>query len=144
MAKTGSGAGGTTDPPHTRSDNLSIGAAGELLVRAVLESIGVYTSLAPPGIGYDIAAYAQDHWVRVQVKATSVISKDGRYEFKTHRRPNRGPLTRADCDVVALVALPLRVVLFRNVRVVRGVTFKLSPSKFRSEFEVSGWEQAIK
>ena len=144
MANAGSGKSRPTDPPNARYLGHNFGAAGEHFVRAVLEGIGVYTSMAPASVGYDIAAYAEDDWVRVQVKATSVIGNDGRFNFKTYRRPSRHPLTTADCDVVALVALPIRLVAFRNVRVVRGKTFKLTPSKFSLEAEQSSWEHAIK
>ena len=144
MAAASTGAGGPTDPPHSRPLVHNNGAAGENMVRAVLEGFGAFTSIAPASIGYDLAAYVDDNrWIRVQVKSTNVKSRDGRYQFKT----NRGlgpPLTSADCDVVAFVALPLRLCLFRNVRQVRGKTFKLTPSKFQSEFELSSWIKSIK
>ena len=142
MATAGFGARGKIDPPNARPSNLSTGAAGEHLVRAVLENVSVATASTPDGLGYDIAAYA-DRWFRVQVKATTVKSKDGRYQFAT-RRNNDIPLTIKDCDIVAFVAMPLRLVLFRNVSVVRGKTFKLPPSKFTPEAERTSWEQAIK
>jgi len=112
-------------------------------VRSVLESMGVATASTPDGLGYDVAACSDDRWLRVQVKATAKRSRDGRYMFTTRRR-SRGGLTIADCDVVAFVALDLRLVTFRPVGRIRGKTFKLTPSKFLLENERSSWEQAIK
>ena len=105
--------------------------------------MGVATASTPDGLGYDIAACSDDRWLRVQVKATAGKAKDGRFQFAT-RRHNAIPLTIKDCDIVALVAMPLRLVLFRNVKMIRGKSTKLPPAKFTPEAERFSWEQAIK
>tara|TARA_R100001443_G_scaffold94895_1_gene101413 strand:+ start:108 stop:446 length:339 start_codon:yes stop_codon:yes gene_type:complete len=76
--------------------------------------------------GFDIIAVRQGETLRVQSKATKRPYEATQYQWSCSvSRPKR-PLTIADCDIVAFVALDSRRVYFVPIdRVNEQLTFKL-------------------
>lgn len=122
----------------------STGRTGELIACAVLEELGADPVLLRTD-GYDIAARWKTTWHRVEVKAASSISK-GRntYQFHTGKGSKKKSVLIADaCDIVALVALPERRVLFWPVEEVRTVTVRLPAGHFTPENERESWANVV-
>jgi len=94
---------------------VQIGKAGEFLVCSALELMGHQTAICN-GQGFDLLMFDDDgETYRVEVK--SAKSKVGnRYKFATATGSgSKKLLSPDDADIVALVALDERMILFRDV-----------------------------
>ena len=97
-----------------------IGKAAEHLVCADLLLSGHGASIASAGMAYDIVADIAARLLRIQVKASCKsknVNTQGRtprnaYAFNARRRGKFGTrqLANTDCDLLALVALDIRVI----------------------------------
>ena len=112
---------GPTPASALEIDCLSFGKAAEHLVCAELLFAGYHAFLADQGSPFDIVVSVGGRLLRVQVKATSGVSKissrrdKDRYGYSWNIR-GRGngrkgdPLGSDHCDLVALVAADIRVI----------------------------------
>ncbi len=76
--------------------------------------------------GFDIIAVRESATMRVQCKATQKPFKPLQYQWSCSASRPKRPLTIADCDIVAFVALDSKRVYFVPVqRVDSQLTFKL-------------------
>jgi hypothetical protein len=115
---------------------LDVGKAAEHLVCADLLLAGRCAYLSDQGLPYDVVVDVDGRLIRLQVKATMAptnINASGRharlcYSFSARRRGKNGwkRLSCADCDIIALVALDLRVVAYIVLHRA-GQTIQLAP-----------------
>lgn len=106
----------------TPQNALDAGKAGEHLVCADLLLSGIQAYLSDQGLRYDVVADVDGRLVRVQVKSTGRARKEnGRrllgYRFEPRARGvnRRERLRDVDCDIVAFVALDIRIIAYLPV-----------------------------
>jgi len=95
---------------------VQIGKAGEFLVCSALELMGHQTAICN-GQGFDVLMFGDDgEAYRVEVK--SAKSKVGnRYKFITSTgSSSKKLLSPDDCDIVALVALDEKMIVFKDIK----------------------------
>lgn len=124
---------------------LSIGKAAEHLVCADLLLAGYNAFLSDQGLPYDIVIDHGGRLIRVQVKSTGgkreTLSKARTaisgsrlgYVFQVSRRGRggRSRLTESHCEIIALVALDLRMVAYLPVARVRQSIALMAPDHER-------------
>lgn len=88
----------------------------------------------------DIIINYEETLLRVQVKSSVLKGRGGAaknhmgYQFATSHSGKKRPLTREQCDIVALVAIEPERVLFKPVECLKGqVTKRISPTKFNKD-----------
>lgn len=118
------------------SSALELGKAAEHLVCADLILLGHRAFLSDQGLPYDVVVDLGGRLIRIQVKGAcfarncSARSRVERvtYSFFVRRvgKSGRKRLSDADCDLVALVALDIRVVAYLPIQVC-GATVQLLP-----------------
>ena len=124
----------TAPPPFTglqmfgSSRELEIGKAAEHLVCADLILSGYRAFLSDQGLPYDVVVDLNGRLIRIQVKSTLVaknVSSASRaprqaYNFNIRRRGANSSkrLSNLDCDIVALVALDVRIVAYLPIEIV--------------------------
>lgn len=101
---------------------LAVGKAAEYLVCADLLLNGIPAFPSDQGLPYDVVAEVGGLLVRIQVKATRTaknVSSAGRaarlaysWNVRQNGRSGRQRLSKAQCDVVALVALDIRAIAY--------------------------------
>jgi hypothetical protein len=122
---------------------IQIGQSGEFLTAAVLVELGVQTMVSPTA-GADLLGFDDHRYWRVEVKTTNKEERPGAFRWGTARGSASKVAVRAiDCDIVALVALPLRRVVFRNVCAIRSKTTRLTIHHFHDDCERQTWSEAI-
>ena len=96
---------------------VQIGKSGEFLVCSVLELLGHQTAICN-GQGFDLLMFEADgggETYRVEVKSARTKS-NRRYKFMTSSGSgDKRLLSSDDCDIVALVALDEKMIVFRDV-----------------------------
>lgn len=109
---------------------VQIGKAGEFLVCSVLELLGHQTAICN-GQGFDLLMFDDDgETYRVEVKAARTKINQ-RYKFATATgSASKKLLSPNDCDIVALVALDEKMVIFRDVMQVRNKRTTVSIGEF--------------
>lgn len=116
--------------------DLAAGIAAEHLVCADLLLSGYRAFLADQNCPYDVAVEHDGRLIRVQVKATRKAKPTpGRpdsqpcYQWHARRAGKGGLRTYADSDfdVIALVALDVKVIAYRSFSQVGGGTIHLRP-----------------
>ena len=109
---------------------VQIGKSGEFLVCSALELMGYQTALCN-GQGFDIAMWAEDgESYRVEVKAARTKANQ-RYKFGTSTGSKTKRHLSADaCDIVALVALDEKMIIFRDVVQIENLRTTVSVSDF--------------
>lgn len=122
---------------YTNADALEVGKAAEHLVCADLILAGHRAFLSDQGLPYDVLVDAEGRFVRVQVKA-SIKARNynakGRapnmiygFAVRSRGKGRKGErLSAAHCDVVALVALDIKVIAYFPIDEV-GQTMGLFP-----------------
>ena len=107
--------------------------------------LGVQTMWSPVD-GCDLLCY--DHsFYRVEVKTASdtEAARPKMFRWGTCRGSKKKVMvTTQHCDVVALVALPLRRVVFRNTKQITGKNTRLAASRFVDGCEAMTWAEAKK
>tara|TARA_R100001443_G_scaffold21655_1_gene33892 strand:+ start:13924 stop:14337 length:414 start_codon:yes stop_codon:yes gene_type:complete len=93
-----------------------VGLQGELLASSVLQGYGINNDIVSK-VGYDLLAWLQTKPIRIQVKATQRPHYDkgksvARYNFQTNFGGQKTPISKVQCDVLALVALDKRLIYF--------------------------------
>ena len=125
---------------------VNSGKVGELVCMVRLMKLGVACEMVHMGTT-DIIAQTEDGLIRVQVKASQFKrNKNGSgYHFSLAYGGNKRPLTKENCDVVALVALDRERVLFKPVECLKGqITKRFLPHKFdRDDLESRSWNHCI-
>ena len=113
----------TYESDHISFRALEMGKAAEHLVCADLLIGGHQAFLSDQGLPYDVLVDMGQRILRVQVKATSASrnaqsaskAPNDVYQFYVRRRGRDGTgerLSEVHCDIVALVALDIRVVAY--------------------------------
>ena len=109
---------------------VQIGKAGEFLVCSVLELLGHQTAICN-GQGFDLLMFDEDgETYRVEVKSART-KQSQRYKFATATgSASKKLLSPDDCDIVALVALDEKMVIFRDVMQVKHKRTTVGISEF--------------
>jgi len=97
-----------------------------------------------PVAGCDLLCY-DDGFYRVEVKTSggTEARRPKIYRWGTSRGSRtKTRVTTKYCDVIALVALPLRRVVFRNTGQITGLSTRLSESRFLEGCEAETWAEA--
>ena len=124
--------------------STSIGRAGAHFCAAALQRLGVQCTISQQD-GYDLVAFVPTP-VRVEVKTSAGLYKSNGeiYQFGTNRGSNKKLLLNSEhADVVALVALPERAVLFKNVEDIVAMQTRIRASEFCGDNEAKSWLRAI-
>ena len=117
------------------------GRIGELIAAAAIEACGWVTILTPMEY-IDILAIKDGVFMRVQVKASMLGGKTPVYRFMTSTC-NQGFLNPDHIDVLAVVALDLRKVIFTNVFDMKK-TLRVSPHHFDGvDVEKTSWKNTV-
>jgi hypothetical protein len=125
---------------------VAVGQAGEWIAAAALIELGVQVMVSPTE-GADLLAYSGDRYFRIEVKTANTLERRDRtlYRFSTGRGAKvKKIITSETCDIVALVSLPERRVIFRNVGAITSKSTRLSKNRFIEGCEKQSWEEAIK
>tara|TARA_S200002703_G_C3739928_1_gene227537 strand:- start:408 stop:908 length:501 start_codon:yes stop_codon:yes gene_type:complete len=130
--------------------NLRIGKIGEYLTASSLESLNVKCDIVSQE-GFDILAYTNGIIIRVQVKSTacprlnSKKEKRKKYIFLCAKSTKKIILTEDDCDVIALVAVDLKKVLYIPVTSLMGATHRVLPEDYEdTNLESESWNECLK
>ena len=109
---------------------VQIGKAGEFLVCSVLELLGHQTAICN-GQGFDLLMFDDDgETYRVEVKSART-KQSKRYKFATATgSASKKLLSPDDCDIVALVALDEKMVIFKDVMQVKHKRTTVGVSEF--------------
>ncbi|MAJ13285.1 MAG: hypothetical protein CMD09_04730 [Flavobacteriales bacterium] len=135
------------------TESLEIGQIGEVVCLLKLLRLGIPSNFAHLE-KTDILSIHNKRPVRIQVKSTTwrLIDRRGKgrkerwgYHFSVcSGRTPKQPLTRDDCDIVALVAIDIDKVLFKNVELLAGrVTRKIDPKSFTENCEKESWNECV-
>lgn len=120
------------------------GRIGEFIAAAAIEQRG-WLSVAATVDHIDIVALKDGQVLRVQVKASTLRTGKGRrpqYVIQPFNR-NADSLSPALVDILAIVALDLRKVIFCDPTTV-AKCYRISPNKFNIvDIEKSSWESAV-
>lgn len=93
---------------------VQIGKAGEFLVCSALELMGHQTAICN-GQGFDLLMFDGADTYRIEVKSARTKNNQ-RYKFATATgSASKKLLSPEDCDIVALVALDERMIIFKDV-----------------------------
>ncbi len=122
-----------------------IGRSGEYLVASSLERIGVQCAIVRSD-NFDLVAWQGDDAWRVEVKASSNfdLAPPTTFHFHTRRGVEGRPLSQTACDIVAFVALNLRLVHFRHASVITKMSLRLQSQHFTSQGELDSWIAATR
>lgn len=127
--------------------SLLLGQAGEHLTAAILLEMKITVAICPTE-GFDLIAFDKSAHYRVECKTTGAVyrhSKKKVYRFGTNRgTKGKVALDAKDCDIVALVALPVRRVIFRNITTIKTTNTRLPIDLFEEGCERPTWESAIR
>lgn len=111
---------------------VQIGKSGEFLVCSVLELLGHQTAICN-GQGFDLLMFEADggsETFRVEVKSCKSKSNQ-RYKFMTATGSgSKKLLSPDDCDIVALVALDEKMIVFRDVMQIKHKKTTVSIEQF--------------
>lgn len=99
---------------------VQIGKAGEFLVCSVLELLGHQTAICN-GQGFDLLMFEDGTGDSYRIEVKSARTKQSqRYKFATATgSASKKLLSPDDCDIVALVALDEKMIIFRDVMQVK-------------------------
>lgn len=125
---------------------LTVGRIGELICCLRLEEIGVPNEIAHIN-GFDIAAHYNSRLIRVQVKARTVpdTRRKNFYMFTTSKGCKKKiALTNKECDVIGLVSVPEKQVIFMPVKTKVNVTARVRISDYKKkDIALITWNQAM-
>lgn len=109
---------------------VQIGKAGEFLVCSALELMGHQTAICN-GQGFDLLMFDDDgETYRVEVKSAKT-KQNQRYKFITSTGSSSKKLLSPDnCDIVALVALDEKMIVFKDVMQIKHKHTTVSISEF--------------
>jgi len=108
---------------------VQIGKSGEFLVCSVLELLGHQTAICN-GQGFDLLMFDDGETYRVEVKSCKSKSNQ-RYKFMTATgSASKKLLSPDDCDIVALVALDEKMIVFRDVMQIKHKKTTVSIEQF--------------
>ncbi len=125
------------------SSSIKTGRIGEFIAAAALERLGC-VAVTTTVEGFDIAAYHIElrSWFRVEVKSRLKCEQNS-FQFMTSKGAKRDYYTTADCDFFALVAVPLRMVIFEPVAGGVNKTMRVDANAFTIERETQSFKEAI-
>lgn len=121
----------TTNGSQIDAARIRLGSAGELAIASelMLRGWGVYNQMIPDNSDpFDIIATKNSKLVRIQVKTTGQLQRNGRmpkYVISCRKRSVGGhvPLTKKDCDFVVAYIYDRGWVLVVPVDCLGGLTF---------------------
>lgn len=126
--------------------NFENGKLGEYICAVRLMKLGVSCEIVNLDT-IDIIANHDESVIRIQVKASKLKRHrhSWTYQFATCVTGKKRPMTKADCDIVALVALDCERVLFKPVDKLKGqITKRVLPRKFDDDYlESKSWENCL-
>ena len=127
-----------------------IGRIGEILTSLWLDKINVPNEICHVA-GADIIAEYHNIIYRIQVKARQKkdFNRHGNrrsvYAFQICKGGNKVKLTREDCDIVALVCIPLEKVIFCHVDSNIKITTRLKDQEFlKKNIAQLTWSQSVR
>lgn len=139
-----------------RAEKLT-GTAGELFTAFELTMLGVSCDLVKQD-GTDLIAikgHGLPIALRVEVKTSTHtnekykknkagIGVGKQYSFTTSKGSPKRAYTKEDCDILALVCLPLRKIQFLPVGMVRGITKRIHKDTFNDDnITEKSWKFAV-
>tara|TARA_R100001086_G_scaffold219100_1_gene135914 strand:- start:747 stop:1271 length:525 start_codon:yes stop_codon:yes gene_type:complete len=139
-----------------RAEKLT-GTAGELFTAFELTMLGVSCDLVKQD-GTDLIAikgHGLPIALRVEVKTSTHtnekykknkagIGVGKQYSFTTSKGSPKRAYTKEDCDILALVCLPLRKIQFLPVGMVRGITKRIHKDTFNDDnITEKSWRFAV-
>lgn len=123
------------------ASNCAKGRIGELIAATAIEVCGWKTIITPME-HIDILAIKDGVFIRVQVKASMLGGSNPVYRFMTSTS-SHGYLSPEHIDVLAVVALDIRKVLFTNIVDLKK-TVRVYPQKFDEVgVEKTSWQNAV-
>ena len=122
-----------------------VGRAGDYLVASALEQIGVQVAVVHAD-NFDLCAWTTGDVYRIECKASMRKSKQrpNAYHFQTRSGGLKRALTTGSCDIVAFVALDIRMGHFRHISIVRATSTLVSLQQFTAENEIDSWLAATR
>ena len=123
-----------------------VGNAGENLTMFYISMLGYAASLIKQdGVDISVVGGAELKVAqRVEVKTVLQCDDMGRYSFTISKGTDRRCYTRKDCDIIALVALDIKSVLFFPVESFTSVkALTLSKNDFHNPSEKNQWSSVL-
>lgn len=123
------------------------GLAAEYIAAAAILELGWRVSMAQQD-RVDLVAWSEDQFLRVQVKGSNIRHNNGHaagYHFQLGCGSAKKKLpSRDDYDVMALVAIPARRVLFFPVEAIQQYTKRATPKRFEDpDIETDSWAKTL-
>ena len=129
----------------SKSSAVRKGRVGELIVQASIEHMGGHVAASIGGTpGFDLIAYVDQNWHRVEVKSRSYADKRNSYQFMTSKGlQGRRMISQTDCDIIALCALDLRLCQYFKVKDVPVLRRRVAKSQFTLAAEARTFRSAF-
>ena len=119
------------------------GRVGDLIAAAIIELHGGDAVIARTD-GFDILAFIRDRFFRIEVKSRSKADSSRSYQFIVGKGgKGKRRITRLDADAIALVAIDRRLVVFKRIEEVTGLTMRMSARHFTAENESLSFRQVM-
>jgi len=123
------------------------GLAAEYIAAAAILELGWRVSMAQQD-RVDLVAWDGEKFLRIQVKGSNLRHDNGctpGYQFQLGCGSTKKKLpSRGDYDVVALVAIPARRVLFFPVEAIQQYTKRATPKRFEDpDIEIDSWAKTL-
>jgi hypothetical protein len=124
------------------------GMAGELFTAFELAMIGVQCDLVKHD-GTDVIAIKGPNIFssqKIEVKTCTYKNEKNLYCFSISKGGQKSRYTKEDCDILALVCLPQRNIMFYSVGSLSGITKKIHFNTFENDRTLikTSWETALK
>tara|TARA_Y100000004_G_scaffold91862_1_gene102898 strand:- start:2523 stop:2978 length:456 start_codon:yes stop_codon:yes gene_type:complete len=123
-----------------KGNETRTGRVGELIAASAIERYGGDPTIVRTD-GYDIVAFLQDKYFRIDVKARAVCDQSKSYQFIVGKgAKSKRLMTTHDADAVVLVAVDKRLVMFKHVKEMTGRTMRIAARHFTQENERSSFQ----
>jgi hypothetical protein len=123
--------------------NTRAGRVGDLIAAAAIERLGGMPAIVRTD-GCDIIVHFDSRWYRVEVKATGKPSDRYTYHFNVATgSASKKSVNPNQCDVLALVALDIRLCYFLPVVEAQQKTKRIRVGLFNTETEADTWSKSI-
>lgn len=124
-----------------KRSGLRLGQISEALAYYRLTCLGYDPQRVVEPMAFDLWVPYKGQILTVQVKSTSIIRSGGAsYQFQL-RKNNKSSYEKVDCDIFALVCIPLEKIIFRSDLHER-TTIGIKPDEFHNINESVSWLEA--